>query len=64
MNWLRNRIRRWLDVREIVLREIDADQVWRNGHLAHRLLEQERAAMERDREIAVLSGKREDTADA
>lgn len=66
MNWLRNRIRRWLgvptrtDIRTIVLREIDADTVWREGQATetHSVRRRRRHA---ERDAAIHFGGREDT---
>ena len=64
-----NLIRRWLgvptraEIREMILREIDADAVWRDGNILHRTFEFQRADKERARKVAVLTGKRENTRD-
>lgn len=68
MSGVRSIIRRWLgipsesDIRAMILREIDADAVWREGPddnaLTHKARRIERA---RDRSAAILFGQREDT---
>lgn len=67
MTALRELIRRWLGVpteaaiRNMILREIDADTVWRTGDISSQTFPRRRRDLTQERAVAVALGYREDT---
>lgn len=66
MSWLRAVIRRWLgiperrEIRSQILREIDADAIWR-GDGDGRTFAAQADDLARERRVAIALGQREDT---